>query len=230
MKEGRAPREEERPRTGSSRSTPFAGSTREGSRGWRGIRFAKLAHLLRAFTLAFPLSTAAGLQAARGGLLLLQPYCFRAHDAMADYFGVSTQHVTNMIGPQAMEQFLSEATLRDRRSAPGGRRKASWHGGWSPGEGQAARRGGLTRGAESEDEPAWGALGHMVHEKRPSCTSSTALYFTKVMLAGPGADDLWTAARPEVEGHRYAPYLESLAQSGDATPPKTLTKFAGRGA
>ena len=56
--------------------------------------------LLRTFTLAFPLSTAAGLQAAKE-VLLLQPFCFCAHDAMADYFGVSTQHVTNMIGPQA---------------------------------------------------------------------------------------------------------------------------------
>ena len=60
----------------------------------------KLAALLRMFTLAFPRTTSAGLHAAND-VVNMEPYCFRAHDAMSEFFGVSTQHVTTMIGPQA---------------------------------------------------------------------------------------------------------------------------------
>ena len=34
-----------------------------------------------------------------------------AHDAMTDFFGVSTQHMTTMIAPAALEQFVFEKLL-----------------------------------------------------------------------------------------------------------------------
>ncbi len=65
----------------------------------------KLAAFLRMVTVAFPRRTSIGLRAA-SDVVLLQPYCFRAHDAMSAFFGVATQHVTSMIGPQALEHFF----------------------------------------------------------------------------------------------------------------------------
>ena len=67
----------------------------------------KLAALLCMLTLSFPRTTAIGLQSA-GDVVALQPDCFRAHDAMSDFHGVSTQHMTTMIAPAALEQFVYE--------------------------------------------------------------------------------------------------------------------------
>ena len=80
--------------------------TRERLAGREGPQ-AKLAALLRMFALAYPRATAVGLQADRN-MILLEPHCFRAHDAMCDFFGVSTQHVSTMIGPQAFDHFVHE--------------------------------------------------------------------------------------------------------------------------
>jgi tetratricopeptide (TPR) repeat protein len=182
---------------------------------------AKLARLLRMFILAFPRSTAAGLQAAKD-VLLLQPYCFRAHDAMADFFGVSTQHVTSMIGPQALAQFLS-TKLPTINELPGEIRERL---GDAIGVLRSAKLLDQAGMPESDTgEPSWGALGHMVRETR-FVQVFRRLYFTKVMLASPTEDE-WKSARPEVEGHRYLPYLDSLANQGrDAA--ETLSKFAAQ--
>ena len=143
-------------------------------------KHAKLARLLRAFTLAFPLSTAAGLQAAKE-VLLLQPYCFRAHDAMADYFGVSTQHVTNMIAPQrwsnSSRRGSSRSTIMPREAKEGlrrGRRR-------SPRPKQLDRR---TVPRADDGEPAWGHRARR-SARRPSCTYHRRLYCTEGDAGGP---------------------------------------------
>ena len=65
----------------------------------------RLAKLLREVALEAPFWTVAGLKAAEE-VVLLQPYCFRAHDVMCEYAGVSTQHATNIMGPDA-EKFVT---------------------------------------------------------------------------------------------------------------------------
>ena len=67
----------------------------------------KLAALLRMLTLAFPRTTSAGLHAAND-VVDMEPYCFRAHDGMSEFFGVSIQHVTTVIGPQGLDHFISK--------------------------------------------------------------------------------------------------------------------------
>ena len=92
-----------RHRPGSMSSTPSAVMT---PRIWPACQALKkkLAAFLRMVTVAFPRQTSISLRAA-SDVVLLQPYCFRAHDAMSAFFGVATQHVTSMIGRQALEHF-----------------------------------------------------------------------------------------------------------------------------
>ena len=78
---------------------------------------AKLAALLCMLTLTFPRNTAIGLQSAKD-VVSLQPDCFLAHDAMSDFRGVSTQHMTTMIAPQALQGLVFN-TLRTLDGIPG---------------------------------------------------------------------------------------------------------------
>jgi len=123
---------------------------------------AKLAGLLRMFTLAFPRTTAVGLHAAND-VVLLEPYCFRAHDAMSDFFGVSTQHATNIMGPQALEHYISKklpaveelpASVKDRLDD-------------NPAIVRVAELLDQAGAPESDGgEPSWGVMGHMIRETR----------------------------------------------------------------
>jgi len=179
----------------------------------------KLAAMLRMFTLAFPRTTAVGLHAAED-VVILQPYCFRAHDAMSDFFGVSTQHVTTMIGPQALEHFIAKklpaveelpTSVKDRLD---GNRAIV----------QVAELLDKAGAPESDaGEPAWGAMGHMIRETR-FVQVFRHLYFMKVMLVVP-VNDVLNEVRSDVAGHRYRPYLESLAVPGRNTA-ESFQKFA----
>jgi tetratricopeptide (TPR) repeat protein len=168
----------------------------------------KLAALLRMFTLAFPRTTAAGLRAA-DAVVMMQPFCFRAHDAMSDFTGVSTQHVTTMIAPQALDAFIAKklpavaelpASVKDRLSA----------------HRPIIEVAGLLdkAGAPEDDtgEPAWGVLGHMIRETR-FVQVYRRLYFMRFMLAVP-TDGVWNEVRADVTDHRYRPYLELVAVPG----------------
>ncbi len=171
------------------------------------------------FTLAFPRSTAVGLDAAKE-VVILQPYCFRAHDAMSDFFGVTTQHVTTMIGPQALEHFLSNklpgvgelpASVRDHL---GGNRAIVEVAELLDKAGEPERDAG---------EPAWGAMGHLIRETR-FVQVFRRLFFMRVLLGVP-VDEVWNEVRPDVAGHRYRPYLEALALPGRESS-QSLQKFA----
>lgn len=179
----------------------------------------KLAAFLRMVTVAFPRRTNVGLRAA-SDVVLLQPYCFRAHDTMSEFFGVATQHVTSMIGPQALEHFLTTRipevselpkSVKDHLDAnqTSVQTAALFYKAGEP--------------AADPDEPCWGALGHMIRETR-FVQVFRQLNFMKYMLSVP-AGEAWNQARAQVAGHRYAPFLESMALSGqDAT--QRLLRFA----
>ncbi len=59
----------------------------------------KLAAFLCMLSLGYPRATGVGLQSAKD-VVALQSDCFRAHDAMSEFPGVSTQHMTTMIAPR----------------------------------------------------------------------------------------------------------------------------------
>ena len=166
-------------------------------------------------TLAFPRSTAVGLQAAKD-LLLLQPYCFRAHDVMCDFAGVSTLHTATLIGSQALEHFLSDrlpavddlpASVRDRLDGKIGLVAVA----------ELLDRAGAP--AVDDGEPSWAILGHRLRETR-FVQVFRRLHFMKEVWSVP-TDDYWNAVRGDVAGHRYRPYLETLA----LTTPETATQL-----
>ena len=166
---------------------------------------AKLARLLRAVALEVPFSTVAGLKAAEE-VVLLQPYCFRAHDLMCEYAGVANQHATNMMGPQALEKFLS-AELGRLDALPGTVREQLQA---TPGFARAAELI-ETEGTPAIDmgEPSWGVIAQMIRETR-FVQVFRHLNFFATMLAAP-ADEYWKQVRDDVASHRYRPYLEILA-------------------
>jgi tetratricopeptide (TPR) repeat protein len=139
----------------------------------------------------------------------MEPYCFRAHDTMSEFFGVSTQHVTTMLGPQGLEHFISmripaveelpasvKERLFDNRTTM-----------------QVAKLLDKAGAPESDaGEPAWGAMGHIIRETR-FVQVFRRLYFVKFMLCAP-ADEVWNDVRSDVADHRYTPYLEAMAMPG----------------
>jgi tetratricopeptide (TPR) repeat protein len=171
---------------------------------------AKLPALLCMLTLSFPRTITIGLQSAKD-VVALQPDCFRAHDAMCDFQGVSTQHMTTMLAPQALEQFLFEK-VPGLEGIPANLKE------------QLANRQAITQAAELFDkagtpdfdagEPSWGALGRMVRETR-FVQIFRRLYFMKVLWSVP-VDEYWNEVREEIAGHRYSGYLESMTLAQDA--------------
>jgi tetratricopeptide (TPR) repeat protein len=170
----------------------------------KGGRQAKLAKLLRMLVLAFPRSSAGGLKAAQE-VVLLEPFCFRAHDVISDFLGVSTQHVAGTIWSQALDQFVAArlgavdvlpASVKDHlQDKPG----------IAPVAELFDKAGSL---ANDTGEPSWGAMGRMIRETR-FVQVFRRLYFMKSMLAAP-ADDYWREVRNDFTGHRYRRYLEIL--------------------
>ena len=167
-------------------------------------RQAKLAKLLRMFVLAFPRSSAAGLKAAQE-VVLLEPYCFEAHNIISDFMGVSTQHVAATIWAQALEQFVA-TKLGTIELLPSSVRD---HLQEKP---EIARLAELfdKAGTVGNDmgEPSWGSIGRMLRETR-FVQVYRRLYFIKSMLAAP-AGDYWREVEQDFTGHRYRRYLEIL--------------------
>ncbi len=165
----------------------------------------KLAAFLRMVALAFPLWTAAGLQAAKD-VVLLEPYCFRAHDTMSTFSGVSTQHVATTIGPQALEQFVSRK-LGAVDEVP---KSVKDHLDDKTGIMQAAELFDKAGAPENDaGEPAWGALGYSIRETR-FVQIYRRLYFMRMMWSVP-TEEYWNEIQLDVAAHRYRPYLETLA-------------------
>ena len=152
----------------------------------------KLAALLRMLTLAFPRTTSAGLHAAND-VVDMEPYCFRAHDGMSEFFGVSIQHVTTVIGPQGLDHFISKR-IPATEDLPA---NVKVHPSDTRTSVQVAALLDRAGAPESDaGEPAWSALGHMIRETR-FVQVFRRLYFFKYMLCAP-ADEVWHEVRSDV--------------------------------
>ncbi len=174
----------------------------------------KLAALLCMLSLGYPRATGIGLQSAKD-VVALQGDCFRAHDVMSEFPGVSTQLMTTMIAPQSLEQLLLEK-LPGLEGIPADVKR------------QLANRQAAFAAAAIFDkagapeldtgEPAWGAVARMIRETR-FVHIFRRLYFMKYMWAVP-VEEYWNEVRPEIGGHRYSPFLEIMT-----TAPDALAKF-----
>jgi tetratricopeptide (TPR) repeat protein len=170
----------------------------------------KLAAFLCMLSLGYPRQTGVGLQSAKD-VVALQGDCFRAHDVASEFPGVSTQHMTTMIAPQALEQLLFEK-LPGLEGIPA-HVKRQLVKGKVP---FAAAAIFDKAGAPEVDtgEPAWGALARMIRETR-FVHVLRRLFFMKYRWAVP-VDEYWNEVRPEIGGHRYSPFLEIMTPAPDA--------------
>ena len=175
--------------------------------------------MLRMFTLAFPRKTSVGLHAAND-VVNMEPYCFRAHDTMSEFFGVSTQHVTTMIGPLGLEHFVSRRIPAVEELPANVKERLLGNHTTMQVAAILDKAGALESDA---GEPAWGTMGHLIRETR-FVQVFRRLYFMKYMLSAP-ADEVWNEVRSDVADHRYRPYLESLAIPNRDTTER-LQKFA----
>ena len=182
---------------------------------------ARLAALLRLMSVEFPSWTTLALGAGRD-VIAIDADCFRAYDAICRVGGVANLHTATTAGPQALGQLLP-AKLGALATAPAGVREAVGREGSLLALVEALERAGAS--ADDRGEPSWGVLAHLVRE-----TLFVQIYRRLHFLKGPlavQADDFWAAARPLVAGHRYRPYLESLALPPNEAA-RVLAEFAGR--
>ena len=182
---------------------------------------ARLAALLRLMSVEFPSWTTLALDAGRD-VIAIDADCFRAYDTMCRVGGVSNLHTATTAGPHALGQFLP-AKLGALATAPAGVREALGREGSLLALVEALEHAGAP--ADDRGEPSWGVLAHLVRY-----TLFVQIYRRLHFLKGPLAvpvDDFWAAARPLVAGHRYRPFLESLALPPDEAA-RVLAEFAGR--
>ncbi len=174
----------------------------------------KLAALLCMLTLTYPRRTAIGLQSSKD-VVLLQPDCFCAHDAMCDSFGVSTQHLSTMAGQEALQD-LVVTKMRGLDGIPGSLKDQLG----SSGIMQAAELFDKAGASESDQgEPSLGAIARMIRETR-FVQVFRRIYFLRMMLSVP-TGDYWNEVRQDVAGHRYRGYLEIFGPPA----PDNLAKF-----
>jgi tetratricopeptide (TPR) repeat protein len=161
---------------------------------------ARLAALLRMLAAEYPTQTVISLRAARD-VLALDPGCFRAHDAACQFRTASNLEAATSAGPRALAERLPAdlralddlpAVVRDRLDGPA--------------LVEALGRAGAP--GEDDGEPSWAVLGHLVRETR-FVQVRRRLQFLRTVASLPAVDD-WSATRPDLAGHPYRPYLETL--------------------
>jgi tetratricopeptide (TPR) repeat protein len=181
----------------------------------------RLACLLRLMAVEFPSGNTLALSATHD-LVSLEPGCFRAYDAMCRVGGVANLHGATTEGPQALAQLLP-AELGAVKGIPASVREALGREGNLVGPVEALDRAGEPAG--DRGEPSWSVLAHLFRE-----TLFVQVYhrlnFLKEFLDVP-VENFWAAAAPLVAGHRYRPFLESLA-SPPAEAVRILNELTGR--
>jgi hypothetical protein len=164
-----------------------------------------LAALLRMLTFEYPAGWAINVQTSRA-VLQLDPLCFRAADVMCDSQGVRTQHVSTVIGPQALERFFPE-DLASLQALPASSKDGL--------EAEVPIRGLalLLQKAGDPDrdsgEPSWAVLAHLIRETQ-FVQTWRRIHFMKRQW-GVEVDEFWNQARPDVAAHRYRAFLETYA-------------------
>jgi len=168
---------------------------------------ASLAALLRMMAVQFPIRSAEALAAAKA-VIAREVDCFRAHDAMCGVSGVANLHVATEMGPQVLDRLFPEK-LGQVAGLPAKVREAlDDEDGDKPSLLEALRSAGAP--AEDPAEPSWGVLAHLVRETQ-FVQAYRRLYFLRNMLSVP-TGIYWAGVRASVAGHRYFPFLESLAR------------------
>ena len=177
---------------------------------------AKLAALLRLFSVEYPPHGALVLRSARE-VLGADAECYRAHDTMCRVGGVGNLHVATSFGPDVLTRLLP-AKLKALGTLP------------PSVKGQLDERGNeldvvaaMTRaGTSGEDsgEPSWGVLAHLVRETR-FIQVYRRLHFMRKVWSVP-VDGYWADVRPFVADHRYRPFLETFA-----LPPREIREPYG---
>ena len=170
----------------------------------------RLAAFLCMLTLRYPLSTGIGLQSSRE-VVAIEPDCFRAHDVVSEYYGVSTQHTSTMAAPAVLEQFLRRR-LPGIQGIPPDLKAELAEGQTAFNVAEAFDRAGAPE--KDKGEPAWGAVARMLRETR-FVQVFRRLYFMKAALVRP-VEDYWNEVREEIAGHRYAPFLETMTTAREA--------------
>jgi tetratricopeptide (TPR) repeat protein len=165
----------------------------------------KLAAFLRMLALEFPHHSDIPLAAA-GQVITQDPECFRAHDVMYKVGGVANLHVATMLAPQVLTQLVPKR-IRAIETLPDGVRAAIDQGAAEPALVAALQQAGQP--GEDTGEPSWAVLGSLIRETR-FVHVEHRLYFMRRWWSVP-VDEYWDEARPLVTGHRYQPYLLTLA-------------------
>jgi len=163
------------------------------------------------------------------------PEAYLIYDRLCDFGGVGYGHVATVRGSSALAKHLPPrlATMRGLSddvkqrlpAAPAARSILALFG---PGESDAAFSDVPSRTAQalieneasSDDrgEPSWIVLGRMIQEEDFALTVRRAL-FLKQRLGVP-VDDFVAAVSPNLDGHPYAAWIESLAIDKDNDPAK----------
>ncbi len=182
---------------------------------------ARLAALLRLMLVEYPSHSALALAAA-GDAISAEPDCFRAYDALCRVGGVSNLHGATTAGPEALARvFPTKLAAAD--AIPVGVREAIGREGDTRGLADALERASTP--AADRGEPSWCVLAHLVRETL-FVQTYRRLDFLKEWLSVP-VDDFWTNAGPVVVGHRFRPFLQSLALPSKEAD-RILADFAGR--
>jgi tetratricopeptide (TPR) repeat protein len=177
---------------------------------------ARLAALLRLFSVEYPPHSALVLRSARE-VLSADAECYRAHDTMCRVGGVSNLHVATAFGPDVLTRLLP-AKLKAVGTLPPSV-KVKLNGRGNELDVVAAM---TSAGASGEDagEPSWGVLAHLVRETRFIQVYRRLHFMTKVWSVP--VDEYWADVRPFVADHRYRPFLETFA-----LPPQEVRETYG---
>ena len=120
--------------------------------------------------------------------------------------GVSNLHVATMVPPQVLSQVVPRR-IRSMNSLPESVRVAI-----DGNAGEVAMVDALDRAGRPENdvgEPSWTVLAQLIRDTR-FLQVQHRLYFMRYWWGVP-TEEFWDEARPLVAGHRYQPYLLTLA-------------------
>jgi tetratricopeptide (TPR) repeat protein len=148
-------------------------------------------------------------------VLTLEPECYRAHDAMCRFGGVTNLHEATTTGPATFAQALPQR-LQAIDALPDIVRQHLE----KPAADETILFGVLTRAGRPEvddGEPSWAVLCRLIRETR-FVQVYRRLNFLRTELSMP-TEPFWSESASAVADHPYRPFLESLA-----SPPEKANR------
>jgi len=167
---------------------------------------ARLAAFLKMAALEFPRRTRVGADAARA-VIEADPDCCLAYDIVCDGDNLGDLHEMTLRAPEAFGRLLpgSLKAVADLPPPVRARLDDSADEDEAVEAISAAGKPGVDAG-----EPSWGVLAHLIREAR-FVHVWRRLVFMAYKWAVP-VQEFWEQARGLVAGHRYRPYLDSIAE------------------